>query len=232
MTPQTARKVLNAPQDANIETLSRIFREAVKQHHPDSGGDAERLREAIEAHRVLKSLAACRLNLGPSMWPAREAKPRPHRIEISVLEAIHGGERRVKIEGRAIDVTLPPGMRAGETLRLTGAGRGGSDIFLKIGVANQPGLVVRGDDIWVEARAVLPAGGGRVEIDTPRGRRAIWLSHKVGSRKLTRLAGEGLPARGSRKAGDLFVRIEANETAPETPAQAMLRRFTGAWAPA
>ena len=232
MTPKRARQVLNAPATATVETLSRMFRDAVKQYHPDLGGDPERLREAIEAHRVLKSLASARLELTPSMWPARESRPRQHRIEITVAEAMAGGERRVRIDGRTLDVKLPPGLRAGETLRLGGAGRGGGDIFLKIGQTNTPGLVVRGDDVWLDVKAVLPAGGGRVEVDTPRGRRSVWLSHKVGSRKLTRLPGEGLPARGTRKAGDLFLRIETENTAPQTPAQAMLRRFAGTWAAA
>lgn len=232
MTPQMARRVLNAPQGATVETLSRMFRDAVKRYHPDTGGDADRLREAIEAHRVLQSLASARLDVGPSMWPARDAKPRPLRLEITAVEAMLGGERRLRIEGRMLDVRLPAGLRAGETLRLTGAGRHGGDVFLKIGVINGSGYTVRGDDVWLEIKAPLPPGGGRIEVDTPRGKRTVW--HKAGSRKLTRLAGEGLPARGLRKAGDLFLKIEADETAPASasPAQEMLRRFTGTWAAA
>jgi curved DNA-binding protein len=231
MTPKQARQVLNAPAGADEDALGRAFRAAVKAAHPDLGGDGDRLREVVEAHRLLKAVAVGRIGCPATSPPCRPRSPERHPLEITVAEALFGGRRRVTIEGRTLDVKLPAGLRAGETLRLAGAGAGGCDLRVRITIATNGGLAVRGDDIWVSAKAPLNYGG-RLEIDTPRGRRAIWLTRKVGSKRLLRLNGEGLPARGDRPGGDLIVRLEASEAAVETPAREKLRRFAGNWAAA
>lgn len=230
MTPKQARLVLNAPAGADEDTLGKAYRAAVKSAHPDHGGDAERLREVVEAHRLLKSLAAGRISFPPMAQP-QAAAPKPYSLEITVPEALFGGRRRLRLEGRTVEVKLPEGLRAGEMLRLSRAGPQGCDLFVRISIAADPDLAVRGDDLWLRAVAPLDYGG-RLEIDTPRGRRAVWLSRKVGSKRLLRLGGEGLPARGQRRAGDLIVRLEAAEAPVVTPAREMLRRFAGTWAAA
>jgi len=241
MTPKQARQVLNAPTGADEAALGRAYRMAVKAAHPDHGGDAERLRQVIEAHRLLASMAKGRLGFPPATTARahqhgpRGAQPRPapvrHPVEISVTEALFGGRRRVTLEGRSLELKLPEGLRAGEVLRLARASGEGRDLYVRIAIAAEPDLAVRGDDLWL--RAAAPADyGGRLEIDTPRGRRAVWLTRKIGSKRLLRLSGEGLPARGQRKAGDLIVRLEAPAAPAETPAREMLRRFAGTWAAA
>src|SRR4051812_11791252 len=167
MTPKRAREVLNAPSNADTATLARAFRAAVKDCHPDrEGGDAERLRQVIEAHRILQQLqearrrtAAAEPVLRPAPQPASrpEATPQPvlETLDISVTEALFGGERRVQLlSGRALDVRLPAGLRPGETLRLSGAA-GGGDVRLKINVTGLPNLAVRGDDLWLMITAPL-----------------------------------------------------------------------------
>lgn len=244
MTPKRAREVLNAPSNADPATLARAFRAAVKACHPDrEGGDAERLRQVIEAHRILQQLQEAKRHAAaepvfrptPQPAPRPAAKPQPalETIDISVAEALFGGERRVQLAGgRVLDVRLPAGLRPGETLRLAAAA-GGSDIHLKVNVAvGMPNLSVRGDDLWLQITAPLKqiAEGARLEIDTPRGRRAVWLSRKAGLKRLMRLPGEGLPARGGHARGDLFLRIEPEEAASESPAKSMLRKFAATWA--
>lgn len=230
--------MLNAPAGADAAAIARAYRTAVKTAHPDHGGDAERLGRVLEAHRLLQSMSSARGRI--AFPPARTerpeaASPRPsparHPLEISVAEAILGGRRRVALAGRTLELKLPPGLRSGEVLRLARAADSGHDLHVQITIAAGPGLAVRGDDLWLTASA--PASlGGRLEIDTPRGRRAIWLTRKIGSKRLLRLAGEGLPARGDRKAGDLIVRLEPVEAPVETPARQKLREFAGTWAAA
>ena len=241
MTPKRAREVLKAPSNADQATLARAFRAAVKDCHPDrEGGDAERLRQVIEAHRILQQLQEARRHLTPQPAPhtAAAARPQPksqpalEHIDISVTEALFGGERRIQLAGgRTLDVRLPAGLRSGETLRLAGAA-GGSDVHLQISVGALPNLTVRGDDLWLKISAPLKQidEGARLEIDTPRGRRAVWLSRKAGSKRLMRLPGEGLPARGGHARGDLFLRIEPEEAPVESPAKSMLRKFAATWA--
>lgn len=240
MTPKRAREVLKAPANADPAGLARAFRAAVKACHPDhAGGDAERLRQVIEAHRLLQQLHEARQEMfPPSAAEAPRPAPRPEpqatteHVDISVCEALFGGERRVRLaSGRELDVRLPPGLRSGETLRLAGAA-GRCDVLLKICVAGEANLSVRGDDLWLKVSAPLKQidEGARLEVDTPRGRRAVWLSRKAGLKRLMRLPGEGLPARGGHARGDLFLRIEAEEAPAESAAKTLLRRFAATWA--
>jgi curved DNA-binding protein len=239
MTPKRAREVLNAPSNADPATLARAFRAAVKACHPDrEGGDAERLRQVIEAHRLLQRLqdarrsAAVQPAFRPAAAPESRSQPTVETIDISITEALFGGERRIQLlSGRALDVRLPAGLRPGETLRLAAAA-GGSDVHLKINVTGLPNLSVRGDDLWLKITAPLKQidEGARLEVDTPRGRRAVWLSRKAGLKRLMRLPGEGLPARAGHARGDLFLRIEPEAAPAESPAQSMLRKFAQTWA--
>ena len=53
---------------------------------------------------------------------------------------------------------------------------------------------------------------------------------EVAERRLVRLGGQGLPARGAHGQGSLFIRLVPDTGAPESAARAQLRRFAAAWA--
>ena len=93
-------------------------------------------------------------------------------------------------------------------------------------------MIVRGDDVWMSVK-ISPATmkrGGRVAVDTPFGRRIVWIDRKAGERGLVRLEGQGLPARGKRPRGHLFLRLAAAASVADSAALALLRRFAAAWA--
>ena len=132
MTPQYACEVLKAPANADQATLARAFRAAVKACHPDrEGGDAERLRQVIDAHRLLQQLQeARRAAFGESRTqPKQEAKAAPtpqpepqptvETLDISINEALFGGARRVRLaSGRELEVRLPAGLELSVTSAL------------------------------------------------------------------------------------------------------------------
>jgi curved DNA-binding protein len=221
MTPTQARQVLNAPDHCTAAELNRAFRQAVKAAHPDTGGDAERLRLVVEANEVLKAAPP---TPRPAQAPPRKAGPQ--ELQITVREALLGGARRVRTAQSEVEVRLPAGLRAGEVLHITQPGL--PDLQLAITIADEIGVNVRGDDLWM--RMAAPDREARLELDTPRGRRSVWLSRKIGSKRLLRLSGEGLPARAGRPAGDLIVRLDAPQPRAESPARQMLRQFAGTWA--
>ena len=234
MTVGQARQLLGLQFGADPEAVTRAFRSAVKAAHPDRpGGNAERLREVIEAHRVLLTLAEARQAFLPAAPPAEPQPPplRSMRLQISVCEALFGCERRIEIDERAMDVALPAGLRTAEHLRLAAAAADGADVLLRIGVDCEPGLSVRGHDVWLDVAAGPDqlSQGARLEIDTPRGRRAFLAPKAVQGGGLVRLRGEGLPARGRHPAGDLILRVTPG-SADEPVAQRLLRRFTARWA--
>lgn len=129
-------------------------------------------------------------------------------------------------DGRRVKVKLPPGLRSGDTVRV-----GGSE--LAVVLSGAPEMLVRGDDLWINASVAprLLAEGGRVAVETPLGRRVVWLTKKAGERKLVRLQGQGLPARGPHRQGHLFLRLApAKPGQTDSAARALLRRFAAAWA--
>ncbi len=154
------------------------------------------------------------------------------RLQISVVEALFGGDRRLTVGGREVGVKLPAGLRAGEQLRLTAAGDRGADVLLQIGAPIEPGLWVRGHDLWLD----LPTPperlrqGERLEVDTPRGRRVFAIPRALPGGALVRLKGEGLPPRGRHPAGDLIVRLTVGEAVKTSAAAEKLKSFSARWA--
>ncbi|HWA61184.1 MAG TPA: DnaJ domain-containing protein [Caulobacteraceae bacterium] len=217
LTPIQAQAVLGLTAAAGPAELRRAFREAAKLAHPDRpGGDAERFRLVIEAYELLRAAGHA--------LPAPEAADEP--LTITPLMAFEGGFRNVALaDGRLIRITLPAGLRHGERLRA------GEAVFT-IAVAADGETLVRGDDLWVTARLspVLLAEGGRAAVETPLGRRIVWITRKAAARGLIRLEGQGLPARAGHAQGSLFIRLAADEAPAEGPARQLLKRFAAAWA--
>jgi len=81
---------------------------------------------------------------------------------------------------------------------------------------------------WPVTRRLVD-DGGRIEIDTHAGPRSAWIVAGQEPLRL-RLRGLGLPARGSRPQGHLFVTLIPSEDAPSA-AEDLLVRFTRVWTP-
>jgi curved DNA-binding protein len=232
MTVGQARELLGLAPGADAAALGHAYRTAVKAAHPDLGhGDPERLRQVIEAHRLLKSLGEARLAFAPATRAQTSATPQTFALSITLREALAGGRRRVTVAGgRTLNLRLPKGLRPDEALRLKGLGDRGADILMSVTIQAQPGITVRGDDLWLEI-AASPSQlkpGKRLELDTPRGRRAIVAPEGAGDGRPIRLKGQGLPARGKRPAGDLILKLKLKVEEPAS--KKLLRRFAARWA--
>lgn len=221
MDAKTARRLLGVKPAADLATLTTAFREAARRTHPDrDGGDAEAFREVLDAYRFLRDLPAEPVAFIPAPLPPRQAT-----VEIGVATAIGGGEVVVATaDGRQLKLKLVAGLRAGQQVRAGGA--------LFTVVIRDDHVIVRGDDLWLTApvEAQVLASGGRIAVDTPWGRRNLWIDRKAADRKLIRLPGDGLPAAGRRRKGDLFVRLAPAPDRAESAAKTLLRRFAAAWA--
>lgn len=232
MSLREAQAILGLRPLATQAEIRRAFREAAKAAHPDRpGGDAERFRQVVEAHQLLQSLkpsasASSRLNQPPATVRPAAAAPTDNTLSVSPMLALSGGALEHQLaDGRKIRITLPPGLRTGDKLR-------SAQTDFEIAVRGDGQMMVRGDDIWITV-AVEPhmlAEGGRIALDTPLGRRVVWITKKAGERGLVRLVGQGLPARGRHRQGHLFLRLAPQETKADTAARTLLRRFTAAWA--
>lgn len=154
---------------------------------------------------------------------ARTATPRGDtRAKLAVpLEAVYEGRSvRIQIDGRALDVKVPRGIRPGQKIRLAGQGAQG-DLILEIEYAAHPQFDVEGRDVvhvlpvapWeaaLGASVTVPTLGGPVELRIPAGSEA--------GRKL-RLRGRGLPAGHGATPGDQIVELEVLAPRPRSDAQ-------------
>ena len=226
---KAAHELLGVGPFASASDVRRAFREAAKAAHPDRpGGDEVRFRRVMAAYQRLQPVprATDRFIQPPVPRSQGGGRPEPAILTIGPLVALRGGGvLHTLADGRRIRVKLPPGLRSGDTVRAGGA-------ELSVVLQGSPDMLVRGDDLWISV-AVSPrvlAQGGRVALETPLGRRIVWLSKKAGERKLVRLAGQGLPARGARPQGHLFLRLAPAAGQADSAARTLLRRFAAAWA--
>lgn len=175
---------------------------------------------------------------GPREQP-RPAKGRDVRTRLTVpfLEAARGATKRVTLPaGETIDVTIPEGLRDGQTLRLRGKGqpgvRGGpaGDLFVEVSVAPDPDFEVQGDNVLTEASLGLKTAvlGGKLEVPTMGGRATIKIPPNTSSGTLFRLKGKGLKQAKSNLHGDLLVEVKI--ALPKTR-DAELENFMKRWTP-
>ena len=220
-----AREVLGVSVIADADEVRRAYHAAAKQAHPDRpGGDAEAFREVVEAYERLRNRPAFDRFFQPPAPPAPVPKPGVLTISPQVAMA-GGGVEHSAWDGRTLRITLPPGLRTGDMIRADG-------VEITIAVRREAGVIVRGDDLWlsVQVDPMLLAQGGRIAVDTPLGRRIVWITSKAGARGLVRLPGQGLPARGRRRLGHMFLRLTPADKPAESPARELLRQFAAAWA--
>lgn len=225
---QEALALLGLTGPAEGAALTAAFRAAVKAARPDQpGGDEARFRKVIAAWRLLQAEGGRRALEAP----AAPAPPRPV-VAITPAEALGGGRVFVALGGgRTIDVRVPMGLRSGEHLRLKGAAEDGTDLYLPVLIRAADGLSALGDDLYMTFPVAprLLEDGGRLEIETWAGPCSAWLV--AGQQTLRiRLKGLGLPARGKRPLGHLFVTLEPSADAPSA-AEDLLVRFTRVWTP-
>ncbi len=138
-----------------------------------------------------------------------------YHLDVDFLEAARGTKRGVTMpDGKAIEITIPPGLKDGQTLRLRGKGAPGfgqgpaGDALVTIAVRPHPVFGRDGNDIELELpitfdEAVL---GAKVEVPTISGAVSMTIPKGASSGHRLRLKGKGIKP-GKGPAGDQFVRL-------------------------
>jgi curved DNA-binding protein len=222
MSLKYAREVLGVSSAATPAEVRQAFRAAAKRAHPDGGGDDGAFQQVVDAYQRLQDPLDERFTAPPVR---ARGTPEPD-LEISPRVALDGGDVDHRMpDGAVIRISLPPGLRSGDKVQAGGA-------ELCIYIRAHDGVLVRGDDLWmtVKVPAATLKKGGRIALETPLGRRSVWIDRKAAERGLVRIDGQGLPARGRRPCGHLFVRLSATQGLADSAALALLRRFAAAWA--
>lgn len=149
---------------------------------------------------------------------ARPPTERRARLQIDLETVFSGGTRRIEIDGRMLDVKIPPGIQTGQQIRLSGQGGQGRDLLLEIEIAPNAQFELDGRDVLLRwpiapwdaalgAQIAVPTLGGSVTVRVPAG-------SDTGRR--LRLRGRGLPG---ATPGDQFVLLEVRAPAPTSDAQ-------------
>ena len=232
LTLENARSLLGLTGPVGAEGLVAAFRVAVKAARPDApGGDAETFRRVIAAYRLLQAQTLALPAPAYARPFVQPPAPAP-LLTLTPMQAISGGCVRVVVGARTLLVHAPPGVRTGDKIRLKRGGGDGADLLLPVLIRPADGLSVLGGDLfmtWAVPQRMMD-DGGRIEIMTHAGLRSSWLVPDMVEPVRLRLKGLGLPARGKRPAGDLFVKLEASADLPSA-AEDLLLRFTRVWTP-
>ena len=128
--------------------------------------------------------------------------------EISLEEAYHGTTRRVEIDGRRLDVTIPRGADNGTRIKLTGQGPRGGDLVVVTRVRSHPVFTRRGADLERELPITLEEAllGAEVPVSTLKGRVLLKIPAGTQNGHRFRLKGQGMPQLKGDGSGDLYAR--------------------------
>jgi len=148
---------------------------------------------------------------------ARRGQDVEHTVTISLAEAYHGSVRTIAINGRRLDVKIPPGAKTGTKVRVRGEGYAGSgggeagDLYLVIQVADDPRFERRGDDLYVNVPVDLYTAvlGGEALVPTLAGDVKLKIPAGAQNGQVFRLRGKGMPKlKRPDEHGDLLAKLD------------------------
>jgi DnaJ-class molecular chaperone len=119
---------------------------------------------------------------------------------------------------RTLDVTIPPGVRDGQRIRLAGQGGPGmgggqnGDLYLVVRIARDPTFERRGDDLYEEhpVSVYTLVLGGEITVPTMTGQIDVKVPAGSQNGRTLRITGKGMPKVASSGGyGDLYVKLGA-----------------------
>jgi len=137
-------------------------------------------------------------------------------LEVTLEEAFHGAKRLITIGDEKINMTIPPGVFHGQTLRVKGKGssgrRGGErgDLYLQVSVLPHSQYEQKGNDLYTDLHIPLYTAilGGEIPVQTLKGSFTMKIPPECQNGKTLRMKGLGMPRyRKKNEFGDLYLRI-------------------------
>ena len=134
---------------------------------------------------------------------------------VRTCQACHGQGRISRTQ--TLKVKIPAGLGSGRKIRLKGQGGPGAgggppgDLLVEVTVGPDPVFTSQGRDLGVEVPVSLYEMllGGQVSVPTLTGRATLRVPAGTQNGTRMRLKGQGFPAAGREKAGDLYVTLKA-----------------------
>lgn len=153
----------------------------------------------------------------PSSRASRAARRGPdleHPVEVTLEEARRGATRVLQVGGRRIEARIPPGVKDGSRVRMSGLGgtAGGQpgDLYLRVRIHPHPRFERRGSQLRTVVDVPLDVAvlGGEVAVPTLDGQVMLTIPPGTQNGQTFRLRGKGMPELGHpERKGDLLVRV-------------------------
>jgi DnaJ-class molecular chaperone len=178
----------------------------------------------------LESLLRNAFGHGARGFPQRGADAH-YTLSVDFISAAKGTVQRLTLpDGATLDVTIPPGLKDGQVLRLKGKGQPGSpgapagDALIEISVAPHPFFRREGNDVILELPVTVQeaVAGAKVRVPTIDGPVNLTIQPRSNSGTRLRLKGRGIAG------GHQFVELRIVVSAAEEPE---LESFLTTWQP-
>ena len=162
----------------------------------------------------------------------RRGASRPEQVaeaiaEIDLEEAFHGTSRRIEINGKRLEVTIPRGADSGTRIKLSGQAPGGRDVVVVVRVRPHPVFSRRGADLERELPITLSEAllGAEVPVTTLKGKVLLRIPAGTQNGRTFRLKGQGMPHLRGDGVGDLLAKVRVVLPSVDPEAEEATRQF-------
>lgn len=140
-----------------------------------------------------------------------------HKVEITLEEAYRGATRLLQMDGRKLEVKIPPGVRTGSKVRVAGEGGPGmgggdrGDLYLQVEVLPHSTFERKDNDLYSEVAVDLYTAmlGGEATVPTLSSNVVLKIPPETQSGRTFRLTSKGMPdLHAPEKYGDLYAKVK------------------------
>jgi curved DNA-binding protein len=147
----------------------------------------------------------------------RRGRDVEYEVDLTLPEAFQGADRLLEIDGHRIQAVIPPGVRTGSRIRLSGQGEPGQnrgpagDLYLIVNILPHDTFEREGDDLHIDVPVDIftAIAGGEIRIATLEQPLILKIPPRTNAGRSFRLRGKGMPHLGDPKTrGDLFALVK------------------------
>lgn len=137
-------------------------------------------------------------------------------LSMTLREAYFGTTRLINVGNQTIKITVKPGVKDGQTLRVKGKGNPGingganGDLLMKINIAKDNDYQRDDDDLVknVDVDVYTAILGGKVSVETMKGTVNVPIKPMTQNNSVLRLKGLGMPHYDKEGAGAMLLKIQ------------------------
>ncbi|MCQ2315358.1 MAG: DnaJ domain-containing protein [Bacteroidales bacterium] len=137
-------------------------------------------------------------------------------LNLTLREAYSGSQRLINVGSQTIKVSIKPGVKDGQTLRVKGKGAPGvnggenGDLLMKISIAKDAEYQRSDDDLIKNINVDIYTAiiGGKVAVETMKGTVNVPIKPQTQNNSVLRLKGLGMPHYGQEGEGVLLLKVQ------------------------